>query len=175
MYPRQPLQERKITATEHSKTDHSERAGRRQTANGHAIWLRVRMDAVHEIVYPAIAKAQQLSAERLGVRVPEHATRWDIRRPPQTSYGDNGEDVRRLGRQASSGRRREPQQITVDNVAAAMRSSLSMLQPSPSPPTRRGVGDLPVVRRDKPAAVSPLPPRHDRPSQRTVLVDITQV
>lgn len=123
------------------------------------------MDVVHEIGYPAIAKAQQLSAERLGVR---DANRWDITR--ERHSGDDSD----VGTEHTEGRRKKCQQLTNENVAAAMRSSLP---PGHRPPTataaRRGVGDADGKRRDKP--VSPLPPRHDRSAQRMLLVDITQV
>eukprot|EP00752_Nemacystus_decipiens_P016812 g15044.t1 len=124
------------------------------------------MDAVRETGYPAIARAQQLSAERLGVRESEHqGSRWDIPRPMLQHSGDGAGDVR--AEHAEAGRSKL-KHFTVENVATAMRSSLS-----PPPATaRRSVGDF--VRRD--TSLSPLPPRHSRPAQRTaVLVDITQI
>lgn len=133
-----------------------------------AFWLRVRMDGVHEIGYPAIAKAQQLSAERLGVRVSEHANRWDINRPPQNTGNSNGDSWTEL----ADGKREKLQQLAVENIAAEVRSSLSPYDRSrPATANSRGVGDC--LRRDKP--VSPLPPRHDRRAQRTLSADITQV
>lgn len=130
------------------------------------------MEAVHEIDYPAIARAQQLSAERLGVRSSERASRWDITRPHQPSAGDNcNGDTGTENPEGSLGRRQE---VTVENVAAAMRSSLSPPAPATARRVARG-GDLRRDKRDKDKSLSPLPPRHARPAQRTVLVDITQV
>eukprot|EP00903_Cladosiphon_okamuranus_P014904 g13801.t1 len=121
------------------------------------------MEAVHETGYPAIARAHQLSAERLGVpQGSARASRWDISRPLQPCDGDT----------ETWGSRHRRQQVTVEIGAAAMHSSLS----PPAPATaRRGAGGG-DVRRDK--STSPLPPRHGRPAQRptpTVLVDITQI
>ena len=137
------------------------------------------MDAVHGAGYPAIARAQQLSAERLGVRdsKSEHeraANRWDIPRPAQEQHvSGNVADART--ERAGGGRRPLLRQITVENVAAATRSSLSPPAVTGRRGGGRGVGDY--VRRDK--STSPLPPRHGRTTaqqqQRTVLGDISQV
>lgn len=132
------------------------------------------MDYAGQIGYPAIAKAQRLSAERLGARgdFPQQP-----QRPLEVQIRERTEGARQhaQGRQKTC-QKRDPHSI----ITGAVRSSLPRRVSSSNP----AVGDLSTCRSrstsplpPRARSTSPLPPRHDdrgSPMERT-FADIGQV